>query len=72
MAFDRLYFYGQCLACRGSSETWYGRTCPYCFQGMTYHEVTDQSVKEYVLENMEEKKKKELFKELEKKFREEE
>lgn len=64
MAFDRLYFYGTCLACRGSAKTWYDRECPYCYRGMNYHEVTDNAVKEYVMESMEENTKKELFIEL--------
>ena len=68
MAFDKLYFYGSCLACRGSSETWYGRCCPYCYMGKTYHEVTENSVKEYVMETMSENTKKELFIEMKEYF----
>ena len=72
MAVEKLYFYGTCLACRGSSKTWYERPCPYCHGGMTYHEVTDRLVKEYVLESMDENDKKELFNKLKEEFGKEE
>ena len=61
MASDKLYFHGACLACRGSSRTWYGRHCPYCYAGTTYHEASDELVKNYVLESMCEDSKKDLL-----------
>ena len=72
MAAGKLYFYGTCLACLGTDLTWYKRKSPYCSGGKTYHEVSDKMIKEYVLEEMDENDKKELFNKLKEEFGKEE
>lgn len=64
MAVSKLYFKGECLACRGSHKTWYGKHCPYCFGGSSYYEGSEETIKSFVLENMSEDGKKELLEKL--------
>ena len=68
MSVSRLYFHGSCMVCLGSDLTWYKRKCPYCDGGATYHEVSDNMIKKYVLEEMDENDRKELFNKLREEF----
>lgn len=57
----KLYKYGKCLMCLGTGRTWYNRACPYCDKGTALHEVSNKSLKAYILKNLSTTEKKELI-----------
>jgi len=57
----KLYKYGKCLICLGTSRTWYNRPCPYCDKGTALHEVSTNSLKTHILQSFSEAEKQKLF-----------